>query len=439
MADKRTDSEFMDELEAAARMKPHVTSNLLLFSITALVIFFVVWAAISQVEEITRGSGQVIPSQEIQVVQSLEGGILQELLVSEGERVSRGQILMRISDVQFASEERGTEARSRGLRAQRARLQAEAAGTNLLIPPDIAAAAPDIAATEEALYRSRQEELANAKAILDDRIARVHANIEETRAQITRLTNNRSLLNQELAITSEMVRQRAVARVEELRLQREVSDISGQISANQEKLRGLEAELRSTRRERQDVEDKFRSQALALLNEVETQIAQLEESLRSIGDRVSRAELRSPLDGVINSIGIKTIGGVIEPAQRLVEIVPVDDELKILARVSPQDIAFLRVEQLARVKISAYDPQRYGALEGHVTRIGANSVTDGDGNIFFEIEVRTEKNYLGLVDHPLPITPGMVAETEIITGRRTIMEYLLKPILRARDRALTEP
>lgn len=157
-----------------------------------------------------------------------------------------------------------------------------------------------------------------------------------------------------------------------------------------------------------------------------------------MGDRVYRTELRAPVDGIVNNVAIKTIGGVVEPAQRLVEIVPVDDELKIAARVRPSDIAFLDVGQDVKVKISAYDPQRYGSLPGKLMRVGANSVTDNDGNVFFEIEVRTDKNYMGTADNPLPITPGMVAETEIITGKKTIMDYILKPILRARDRALTE-
>lgn len=174
------------------------------------------------------------------------------------------------------------------------------------------------------------------------------------------------------------------------------------------------------------------------LNEVETSIKQLDENLTTIGDRVFRSEIRSPVNGVVNKITLKTIGGVVEPAMQLVEIVPLDDELKIMARVPPHEIAFLHPGQDVNVKITAYDPQRYGSLKGNLVRIGANSVTDREGNVFFEIEVRTDKNYLGTERKPLPITPGMVAETEVITGKRTILEYLLKPILRARDRALTE-
>ena len=435
---KVKDTDFMSELEAATRMRPARSSMLLLFTIMGLVVAFIVWSMLARVEEITRGSGQVVPSQEIQIVQSLEGGILQEILVRQGEMVEKGQPLMRISDVQFSSEERGTEARFIGLRAKQARLNAEASGETFTVPEELSEKAPNIAQNEMALYQSRQKELNNQYAILDQQIQKASADLAEVNAQISRLSQSRGLLQQELEITREMVRKRAVPKLEEIRLTREVADMSGQINAESQRRASLTAELASAKKEREGQADKFRSQALSELNEVQTEIAALQENLKSIGDRVDRTELRSPVDGVVNSIALNTIGGVVEPAMRLMEIVPVDDELKIVAKVAPNEIAFIRPGQPAKVKITAYDPQKYGALDGKLERIGASSVTDNEGNIFFEIEVRTDKNYLGDEDLQLPITPGMVADVEIITGKRTIMEYLIKPLLRTRDRALTE-
>lgn len=433
-----TETEFMSELEAASRLKPHMASNIFLVAIISLILFFIIWASVSEIEEMTRGSGQVVPSQEIQVVQSLEGGVLAQLLVQEGDRVTKDQVLARISDVAFSSEERGTEARSIGLRAKKTRLTAESSGTEFKLPEDIAAQAPRIAENETALYESRQKELANAKAIFQDKISGAQAQIAETNADIERIKNNRGLLYQELEITRKMVAQKAVPKLEEIKLRREVSDLSGQLKANEEKLVGLQAELSAAQKELEDQEDKFRSQALGELNDVETEIRVLEEGLKSIEDRVYRAELRAPVDGIINNIAVKTIGGVIEPAHKLIEIVPVDDELKVTAKVRPSDIAFLKPGQDVNVKITAYDPTIYGQLKGKLIRIGANSVTDREGNVFFEIEVRTDKNHLGTAENPLPITPGMVAETQVVTGKRTIMEYLIKPILRARSNALRE-
>ena len=200
----------------------------------------------------------------------------------------------------------------------------------------------------------------------------------------------------------------------------------------------MEAEKRAAYSEKSNLADRFRSESLAELNQVETDIAESQEDLTSISDRVDRAEIRSPVDGVVNRVAINTIGGVVEPAQPLMEIVPLGEEVKVVAKVKPDEIAFLRRTQPAKVKLSAYDPQKYGSLTATVTRIGANSITDSQGEIFFEIEVQTDDNFLGTAESPLPILPGMLATVEVITGKRTILEYLLKPILRARDRAFTE-
>lgn len=432
------DLQFMEELEAAVRLKPSAASNFMLVFTLALVAFLIVWMAFSKIDEMTHGEGQVVPSSEIQIVQSLEGGVLKELMVSEGDVVKKDQILAKISDVAFASEERGTAAKQESLLVKKARLEAEANGTAFNIPAELAAKVPDIARNEEQLYQSRQRELQNAKAILEDRISSAQAQLSEVGAKVGRLSESKKLTQQELSITQKMVEQRAVPQLDAIRLSRELNEISGQINEAAQERQGLNAELAAAQKERNDTENKFRSQALGELNDVQTQLSQLSESLTAIGDRVDRSELRSPVDGVVNKIMLKTIGGVVEPAMKLVEIVPMNDELKITARVPPSDIAFLHPGQEVKVKISAYDPQKYGSLDGKLVRIGATSVSDRDGNVFFEIEVRTDKNHLGTAEKPLPITPGMVAQTEIITGKRSILEYLMKPVLRAKDRALTE-
>lgn len=432
------EEDFMSDLDAATRLRPSKVSMILLVTIVALVTAFILWACFARVEEIARGEGQVVPSQQIQIVQSLEGGVVEEILVRQGSVVKKGDILLRISDVMFASEERGTEAQFLGLTLKKTRLEAEASGKGFVVPDDIIAKVPQISESELQLYQSRQAELKNAHEILEQRIEKAQAGLAEVNAQIGRLSQSRSLLSQELEITREMVRKRAVPKLEEIRLNREIGDIGGQINAESQRRSALQAEVNAARKEREGQDDKFRSQALSELNDVQTQIRRLEESLKSIGDRVSRTEVRSPVDGVVNNIAINTVGGVVEPAMKLAEIVPVDDELKIVARVSPSDVAFLRPDLPAKVKVTAYDPHKYGALDGVLSRIGANSINDGEGNVYFEIEVRTDKNYVGDAANPLPITPGMVAHVEVITGKRTIMEYLLKPLLRARDTALTE-
>lgn len=432
------DTDFMAELEAATRLRPATPVILMLASVMALVVFFLIWAAVSKVEIITRGHGQVVPTQEIQIVQSFDGGILSELLVKEGEMVKKDQVLMRLKNAQFSSDEKEKEARQLSLIAKKARLEAEAKGADFVIPAEVAQKNPKIAANEEALYNSRKSELQNAYGIIEDRINKASAGIAAAQSEISSLSENRNLLQQQLDITKEMVRQRAAPKLDQIKLERELGDISGQINTSLQRKKGLEAELAEARKQKQTQEGSFRSQALTELSQAEGDIAGLQENLKSAGERVNRGELRAPVDGIVNSIALTTIGGVVEPAMKLIEIVPADDQLKIVARVSPDEVAFLRPGQDVKVKITAYDPQKYGSLSGKLTRIGANSVTDREGKVSFEIEVRTDKNYLGSAEKPMPISPGMVANAEIVTGKRTILEYLLKPILRAQDVALTE-
>lgn len=434
----KKDSEFMSQLQAATALRPSTPIMIMYFSVATLIVLALIWASFAKVDQVTRAHGQVVPTQEVKYIQSLEGGIMQELLVSQGQEVKKGDTLMRISDVQASAEERGTEARFLALRAQKERLKAESGGTKFNIPAEIMEKTPQIAKNEIALYESRQKELQNAHNILDDRIKRASAGMAETEAQINRLSQSKNLLSKELSMTKEMVAKRAVPKLEELRLERELSDIAGQINESAQRKNALAAELQVARRERESQDDAFKSQALAELTKVEADIAALEENLVSISDRVDRAELRSPVDGIVNKILLTTIGGVVEPAMRLMEIVPLDDELKITAKVMPNDIGFLKIGQKAKVKITAYDPQIYGTLDGTLVRIGANAVPDQEGKMYFEIEVKTEKNHLGTVEKPLPISPGMVANVDIITGKRTIMHYLLKPIFKARENALTE-
>jgi adhesin transport system membrane fusion protein len=304
--------------------------------------------------------GQVVPTQKIQIVQSFDGGIVAELLVKEGESVKKDQILMRLINTQFASDEKEKEARRYSLIAKKARLEAEARGQDFVPPDSFKDKNSQIIANELALYTSRKNELENAFGIVEDRINQAKAGISGAQSEISSLSENRTLLQQQLKITSEMVRQRAAPKMDQIKLERELSDISGQINTTLQRKKGLEAELAEAQKQKKTQEGSFKSQALAELNQVESEIAGLEENLKSAGERVDRNELRAPVDGIVNSIAVSTIGGVVEPAMRLMEIVPTDNQLKILAKVNPDQVAFLKTGQPAKVKITAYDAQKYG-------------------------------------------------------------------------------
>lgn len=435
---EQEDLAFMDELKAAEHLKPRGAARLFLLAVAGFFACAVFWAAVSEVDERVRGSGQVMPSSDMQVVQSLEGGIVTEILVAEGDRVKKDQVLIRIDDVQFASEGRGIEAQLTSLQAKQARLRAEAAGKPFSIGKDVADKYPDIAANEEKLYASRQKELETALGIIADEIKAARANISEVGASIGKYAKSKSLLEKELAITRRLVAQKAQPEIEQLRLERELNEASGNLATAAQARSSLEARLAAAEKKAEEKKAAFRSTALGELNEVETRIAAISESLTAAEDKVRRTELKAPADGVVHRLYVKTEGGVMQPAERIAEIVPLSDDLMIRARISPADVAFLKPGQPVRVSVTAYDPQIYGTLEGKLERIGADTVEDQQGEPFFEIDVRTERNFLGDEAHPLPISPGMVTETEVITGKRTILDYLLKPVRRAKDRAFTE-
>ncbi len=436
---KKNELQYMSELEEAVRLKPSFASTMLVFLIAGLIIFAIIWASMAEIDERVKGQGRVMPSRDIQVIQSLEGGILSELLVKEGEQVKIGQPLMRIDDVAFASEERGLEAQMLSLQIKKARLEAEAKGKEFKLSKTIIKKVPTIASNEEKLYQSRKKDLKTALAIIDDTQKETAANLEEVKASINKLVRNRNLLKKELDIATKLVTKRAMPEIEKLRLEREYSEIRGNLATAMQSKKALQAKLSGVKKKKIEKLSAFKSKVLGELNETETKISALNERLKSAGDKVSRTELKSPVDGVIKKIAVKTVGGVIEPAQRLIEIVPIEDELMIRSKVRPEDIAFLHLGQKVKVSITAYDSQIYGNLWGKLTRIGADAIRESDGTMYFEIDVITNSNNLGTEENPLTITPGMVANTEIIVGKRTILFYLLKPVLRLKDQAFSEP
>jgi adhesin transport system membrane fusion protein len=387
------DIDFMSELNAATYLKPTWQANILLYTIVALFAFILLWAALSKVEVITRGQGQVVPASEIQLVQSLEGGILAELNVQAGDRVEKGQLLARIENVAFASEERGIEAQSLSLQFKKARLNAEINNKAFVIDDELKQKNTKLADNEMALYIARQDELQKALNNSDEAVNKSEANLSEIRATIERLTESRKLTKQQLEITRGLVAKNAMPKVEGIKLEREYADIDGNLKAAYERRKALNAELATAKNSREEILSKFKSAALAELGEVETNLSAITESLTAAGDRVDRTELKSPVDGIIKVVNQKTIGGIVEPSMKLIEIVPLNDDLKITAKVAPADIAFLQEGQPVNVKITAYDAQKFGSLKGTLNRISADTIEDKEGNIFFEIDVVTEKNF----------------------------------------------
>ena len=414
---QQTDFSFANDVRAAVEMRTPKTARMLLLTGVGLMATFVIWAHFAVLDEVKRGNGRVIPARLVQTIQSLEGGIIEQILVHEGTVVQQGQPLMRINDTKFASEFGEIRERRAAVAARVARLQAEAQGQfRLVFPDELIKSAPQAVETEKSVFETRTRKIAQ--------------DIDVLTQQENRLTENLKLLNREVELTRRLYAQKVVPEIEMIRLEGRASETRGQLAETQSRIA--------------NVKTAFRSQADEDLAKSKGDLAVLDENIKSAQDRVRRTELQAPVYGIVNKINLTTIGAVVQPAANLIEIVPLDDTLLVEGRIRPQDIAFIRPGQDAVVKITAYDSSVYGSLKGKVERISADTIVDEKADrsekqeTFYRVIVRTDKNHLGTAEHPLPIIPGMVTTVEVLTGEKSVLDYLIKPARLLRDEALRE-
>lgn len=437
-----TDRDLWVDPADTDREGSRIFGHLLLLAVVVFVGSFIAWASVATLDEVTRGEGRVIPSSKIQVIQNLEGGIVAEILVNEGAVVEKGQVLLRIDNTEAEANFGELQQRRMSALAAVARLTAETSGeegAEPVFPDELLRTAPDIAESELALFRVRQQQLRSQIEILEDQVAQRQQEMEELDSKLAGLRSAYALASEELKITRPLAEQGIVAKVDLLRLEREVLDLKSQIDATTlAKPRAASALSEAQRR----IEERlvtFRSDAASDLAKQQLELAAVTEALTADRDRVRRTEVRSPVHGTVKEIKVRTVGGVIQPGQDLMEIVPIEDTLLVEAQVRPSDIAFMYPNQKAVIKITAYDFSIYGGLDAVVEQISADAIEDKEkGESFFRIYLRTDKNYLGDAEDPLPIIPGMTASVDVLTGEKTVLEYLMKPILRARDNALRE-
>ncbi|MFD0915111.1 HlyD family type I secretion periplasmic adaptor subunit [Pseudahrensia aquimaris] len=399
----------------------------------------IVWAYFYEIEEVTTGTGKVIPSSQLQKVQSLEGGIVSEIAVREGQEVEAGQVLMNIDATNFASRLGEVTGKEVALRAERIRLLAEAAEAEVLeFPPELMSEAPTSVAAENEVFNSRRKQLAGELQVLDDRLRQRRAELTELAARENKLRSQLAPLSREAELTRRLFRRGVVPEVDYLRLSSQVAEIRGDLEVVQAEVPKIEASIEEAQNQIQTTRNTYALTARERLATLEGELAVVRETMKAATDRVTRTELRSPVRGIVNRVNTSTVGAVVQPGQDLVEIVPIDDGLLIEASIRPQDVAFIRPGEEASVKLTAYDYLIYGALKGKIDRIGADTIADANGEQFFKVIVRTEKNHLGTEENKLPIIPGMVASVDLQTGRNTVLTYLMKPLLRAQGEALRE-
>ncbi|WP_230425680.1 HlyD family type I secretion periplasmic adaptor subunit [Spartinivicinus ruber] len=431
------DLDYMSDTSAAMMLKTPKGSRVLLFAVLSVVIVLLIWAAWADVDEVTRGEGKVIPSTHLQVVQNLEGGILKELYVAEGDMVKKGQSLMQLDDTRFASSFRESEVEYFSLLASIARLKSEINDTPLVFPKELDKF-PEYKKREREIFKSRQQSKESELSIVKEQVEQVQQDLKSTQAQKRRLERSRRLLKREYEMTKPLARQGVVSEVEMIQLEQRLNDLEGELETTGLAIPKLESSYKETQQQEQEVRLEFKEKAVSELKEAEVKIAQLVESRSSIEDQVQRTSVRSPVAGIVKKINITTIGGVVQPGMNLIEIVPLEDTLLVEAKIRPKDIAFIRLGLKAVVKFTAYDFAIYGGLDGIVEHISADTIQDEEDESYYLVRIRTEESNLGSKDKPLPIIPGMLAGVDIITGKKTVLDYLLKPILRAKQNALTE-
>lgn len=436
---RQVEEEYVNNIGAAGK-SPMYQSRWALLLMIALIIFgFLIWAYLFEIEEVTRGTGRVIPSSQLQVVQSLEGGIVREIGVSEGDIVEAGQVLMQIDDTGFQSKQGELQKQETALLAEQVRLEAEAtARTELNYDAAFIAAHPLATAVEKEVFYSRKTQFEIELAVLNGALAQRRSELAELEALLVKRAAVIAPLSEEQALISKHVAQNVAPRIELLRINSRLAEMRGDLAVGTASRFRMEAALAQATSEIEAARSRYILSARERLARVQVELAVVREVLKAADDRVLRTQLRAPVRGTVNRLSVTTLGAVIQPGAPVVEIVPSDDGLLIEANILPSDVAFIKPGDKVSVKITAYDYLVYGALEGDVTRIGADTITDPEGREFFKVVVRTQTNFLGPADDPLPVTPGMTASLDIQTGQKTVLNYLLKPLRRAQAEALRE-
>ncbi|MCL2644673.1 MAG: HlyD family type I secretion periplasmic adaptor subunit [Betaproteobacteria bacterium] len=427
-----------DEADWARLQQEPLRARRLLRIVFVVVLLLLVWAAFAPLDEVTRGLGKVVPSSQVQIIQAVDPGQVEEILVREGQEVEARQLLLRIDKSRYESELGAADARRLSLTTKVARLQALSDGREFVIPEEVLSRAPEFAAQEREHYRSSLDESEYQLSIVRQQLTQREQELREVEAMHTQAVNGLRLAREELGKNEPLLETGAVSEVEIIRLQQSVEKFDGDRSQAAERIGRSRAAIGEAQSKIREVELKINNQ---WRSELLTASAQLDSVTAEAGvgrDKVKQAEVRSPVRGTVQRLLVNTVGGVVQPGKELVEIVPREDELLIEAKVKPKDIAFLHPGLPARVKITAYDFAIYGGLDGTLEYISADAVMDDQaerGSTYYVIRVRTEKSVLG--DNK-PITPGMVAEVDVLTGKKSVLTYLLKPVLRAKANAMTE-
>jgi len=435
---QKKDYEFMNSLSSAIleQTPSRVSKVLKLWLVT--IFLFIGWAYFASIDEITRGSGKAIPYGQNQVIQNLEGGIVESILIHEGQVVKKGDVILKINNAKSQSTSQTNMMKYDELIAKQLRLHAEANGLKFKsLKTDDKELKKQIILAKRLYLSNKIEMIAKDNSIVQQIDQKKQA-LVEAKAKIHSLKKSLEYVTEEISMTAPMVEEGVKSKVDFLKLKREANGIVNDIEAASLSLPRLQSAIEEYKNKRIESKQEFINKAKKELNEVSAEISRLKTQQIAFSDQVKRTMVRSPVDGIVQKLFVNTVGGVIKPGADLVEIVPTDTKLYLEIKIKPKDIAFIHPGAEAKVKISAYDYAIHGGLTGHVTNISPDTITDKKGKTFYLIYIETDKNYLGTEAHPLKIIPGMTANVDIVTGRKTVLQYILKPILKSKSYVFSE-
>lgn len=433
----RQSRDWQQDAEQAIEQQQVFRARSLLYVIVAVCLILLVWAALAEVDEVTRGEGKVIPSQQLQIVQSVDGGVVQEVLIREGEQVAQGEVLVRIDPTRFVASFQEGSVRAFALRAKVARLRALINDQPYGVIPDdsLNAAQQQVLTQEENYYYASIGELEQRLSVAREQHAQRHQELDEARARLRAAEQAYRMSSQELNVTRPLLASGAVSEIDILRLERDQAAADGERRSAAARVRQAEAGIQEAEARMAEVDLSMRNQWRAELSQANAELNSLSQNVDGLADRVKHAEIRSPVNGTVHRLLYNTIGGVVQPGSAVVEIVPADDRLLVEAKIAPKDIAFLRPGLPATIKLHAYDFSIYGGVSATLQHISADTITDERDNTYYLVRAMTTD---GDFIERLSVIPGMTAQLDIMTGKKSILSYLLKPLLRAKANALSE-
>lgn len=435
----KLDLEYINSVSSAMLIRNNITTRIMLWLSVIVILWLIIWAYFAEIDALTRGQGKIIPSHQLQVIQNLEGGILIDILVQEGQQVKKGDVLLKIDDTGFVTSFAEKQLRYDELEAKSIRLKAESTGNDFTVTQDVLNKSPDLIAHEESLYWSNLEQLNNNILIYTHRLKQKKFEKEESRAKLSQLRSNLKLIKKEVQLNKPLVEKGLVSKVEFLQLTREKNTLQGELHSVRISIPRLTSIIEEQKSNITEVNLKFKNAAKEAYNETKAEMTRIKRTNVAREDKVERTHVRSPVNGTINRLLINTLGGIVKPGMDLVEIVPTEENLLLEAKIRPADIAFLYPGQKAIVRFSAYDFATYGSLEGTLIHISASTIVDEiDKQSYYLVRLKTDKNYLGSEEKKLTLLAGMTADVDIITGKKTVLDYILKPILRATVNTLSE-